>query len=80
MIMIIISNKFFYFFFLLMALTSQQSLINPRNLRDLWLVMSILFVLARGHYLMQKEKKLVVCFSCSIRNTYELLCQKRKRH
>ena len=65
---------------LLMALTSQQSLINPMNLRDLWLVMSILFVLARGHYLMQEKKKLVVRFSCSIRSAYELLCQKRKRH
>ena len=39
------------------------------NLRDLWLVMSIFFVQAIRHNLMPK-KKLVVCFSCPIRNAY----------
>ena len=58
--------------FLLMAFTSQQSLINPMNLRDIRLVMSVLFVLARIHSLMQKKKRLVVCFSCPMRNAYEL--------
>ena len=61
--MIIISNDFFHF---LMALTSNQSLINPINLRNLCLVMSILFVLPRQHNLMQK--KLVVCLSCPMEN------------
>ena len=46
--MIIISNEFFHF---LMVLTSKQSL----NLRNLWLVMSILFVLPRKPNLMQKK-------------------------
>ena len=54
--------------FLLMAFTSQQSLINSMNLRDIRLVMSVLFVLARIHSLMQKKKKLVVCFSYPMRN------------
>ena len=58
--------------FLLMAFTSQQSLINPMNLRDIRLVMSVSFVLARIHSLMQKKKKLVVCFSCTMRNASEL--------
>ena len=58
--------------FLLMAFTSQQSLINPMNLRDIRLVMSVLFVLARIHSLMKKNKKFVVCFSCPMRNAYEL--------
>ena len=43
--------------FLLMAFTSQQSLINPMNLRDIRLVMSVLFVLARIHSLIQKTEK-----------------------
>ena len=48
--------------FLLMALTSQQSLINPMNLRDVRLVMSVLFMLARIHSLIQKIEKVSCMF------------------
>ena len=40
----------------LMALSSYQTLINPMNLRDIWLVMSILFVLARRLNLMKRRE------------------------
>ena len=40
----------------MMALTSQQSLINPMVLRDVWLVISLLFVLERGYTLVQIKK------------------------
>ena len=65
-------GKRIFSLFLLMTLTSQRSLINPKNLSDIRLVMSDLFVLARIHSLMQKKKKLVACFSCPMRNAYEL--------
>ena len=48
-------------FFFLMALTSKQSLTNPINLRNIWPVMSILFVLPRKPNLNAKKQKLVVC-------------------
>ena len=51
--------------FLLMALTSQQSLINPMNLRDIRLVISVLFVLARIHSLIQKIEKVSCMFYLS---------------
>ena len=56
-IMIIISKEFFHFF---KALTPQQSLVNPTNLRNLWLVISILFMLTSGHYLVKKNRWLYV--------------------
>ena len=50
----------------LMALFSSQSFINLINLRDLWLVMSFLFVLAGRLDLVKKKRKLVVLVRCPI--------------
>ena len=58
-----------------MALSSEQSLINPMNLGDLLLVISILFVLARRHNLMPKKRLygLVVPYGTCILINCELL-------
>ena len=53
--------------FLMMALTSQQSLVNPMILRDVWLTISLLFVLTRRHTLTQIRQNLIVCFSWPLR-------------
>ena len=56
MIMIIISkdcfSQFFFNGFVFLAELDKPNEIE----RSLWLVISILFVLARGHYLMQKKE------------------------
>ena len=44
----------------LMALFTSQSFINPINLRNLWLVMSILFVLAGSFNPMKKRESWLV--------------------
>ena len=69
MIMVIIFKGSFPVF-LMMALTSQQSLINPMTLKDVWLMISLLFVLTGRHTLTQIKQKLIVCFSCPIRIAY----------
>ena len=58
----------------LMALFSSQSFINTINFRDLWLVMSILFVLeGRLDLMTKRESWLFVLVRCPIEKTHSLL-------